>query len=380
MIYFIYILLLFFAVFFPLEGIILTTIFSAYFVLRRAGDLNNKVQKELANASYALVVLVRSGEPPVIENAAYFKAGFGSTLCIFPESASVSEVLLYLHRQQVAYLIYPEDCLHYIQVLPALRKLLKRVVAENRASLRYDPYEDNYLPTSFLVEEVERAVATGDMSMVYLPKAEISSGKVVGMEALVRVSDIKASPRLFIPRLSPTTLNQLTSFVLRTVVRDFAFLKRAGAERVSINLSPTSSFSDKEGAEHILNIAKVLATTNYNPSEVVIEFSEEDFNDTAFLKTAVCLSAIGIPVSVSGTCIDCPITPAEVKLRLNDIRTQTVAELTRTVAFWRERGVNVCATGVETPEELALAAEVGCTHYQGFLLSKPYPLRYFWRE
>ena len=38
-------------------------------------------------------------------------------------------------------------------------------------------------------------------------------------------------------------------------------------------------------------------------------------------------------------------------------------------------GVEVIAEGVETPEQHAALAELGCTGFQGFLLGRPQPLR-----
>jgi len=40
-------------------------------------------------------------------------------------------------------------------------------------------------------------------------------------------------------------------------------------------------------------------------------------------------------------------------------------------------GLNVIAEGVETEEQRQLLLDRGCTHYQGYLFSKPVPLDEF---
>ena len=43
------------------------------------------------------------------------------------------------------------------------------------------------------------------------------------------------------------------------------------------------------------------------------------------------------------------------------------------VGLGRAFGLQVCAEGVETPEQLARVRELGCDFAQGYLLSRPVP-------
>ncbi|HYD08601.1 MAG TPA: diguanylate cyclase, partial [Acidimicrobiales bacterium] len=107
----------------------------------------------------------------------------------------------------------------------------------------YDPDRDTYsLERLSLVGELRRAIEQGELAVHYQPKADAHSGRVTGMEALVRWHHPRRgniSPEEIIRVAEQTGLiRPLTLFVLAQALRQCRAWRRAGfAYDVAVNLS-----------------------------------------------------------------------------------------------------------------------------------------------
>ncbi|GAA3353647.1 hypothetical protein GCM10020366_07670 [Saccharopolyspora gregorii] len=95
-----------------------------------------------------------------------------------------------------------------------------------------------------LEQELRHAVPRGQLWVAYQPVVELASERIVGAEALLRWTHPEhgaVSPAEFIPLAEESDLiNEVGGFMLRTVTREFAELRREhGAElQINANLSP----------------------------------------------------------------------------------------------------------------------------------------------
>ncbi len=103
----------------------------------------------------------------------------------------------------------------------------------------HDPYSRRRLS---LLGELRHAIAQNELVLYYQPQVDIASGKVMGVEALVRwprTAGEMVSPMEFIPLAEQTGLiRPLTLWVLEQAVRQCGRWRAAGLDiKVSVNLS-----------------------------------------------------------------------------------------------------------------------------------------------
>src|SRR5437763_6335707 len=102
------------------------------------------------------------------------------------------------------------------------------------------------LGISLPVQRLRRAIQRGELALVYQPKADMRSGRVVGVEALARWHSPRRRlvvPGDFIPRAerSARTLEVLTEWALNCAFEQARDWQRAGHQlTVAVNPSPSS--------------------------------------------------------------------------------------------------------------------------------------------
>ena len=238
-----------------------------------------------------------------------------------------------------------------------------------------------------LAARLREALAAHQVVPFYQPKVDLSSGKVVGLEALARWIDPVhgvRTPGEFMSAFDDQELAMaIDETMLRNVVRDTADWMKAGLEfgRVSINLS-NFAFRSPRLVEWIL---EVLAAAGVPASCFEIEVTETVFLNEWHGLVAQHLSdfrAAGIKVSLddfgtghaSLTHLK-SFTIDEIKIDRSFVRNLTVgtpdaAIVTTLVTLGRQLGLSIIAEGVETLAEADMLRHLGCRSGQGFLFAK----------
>jgi diguanylate cyclase len=108
--------------------------------------------------------------------------------------------------------------------------------------IEYDPAVHTYSFERQIVQDINRAIETKELFMVYQPKVQTGTGEVMGVEALLRwqhrVHGL-ISPGVFIPVLEENgKIFEVTDWVIETVFRQVSHWLDEGVEfkRVSINI------------------------------------------------------------------------------------------------------------------------------------------------
>ena len=124
----------------------------------------------------------------------------------------------------------------------------------------YSPEVDRFDPQQLiLLSEVREALERRELVVHYQPKLQLSSGRIFGVEALVRWQHPRRGllgPMDFVPLIEPTALvDPMTLYVVDEAARQLAAWAKVGLElELSVNLS----------TRNLLDVEPALWTFLYN--------------------------------------------------------------------------------------------------------------------
>lgn len=224
--------------------------------------------------------------------------------------------------------------------------------------------------------------AMARLRCLFQPVVELDTGRVVGVESLVRgPAGHWQSPEVLFAAAAEHRLTTQLDWACRRAAADAA---RAGGLpgglELFVNVEPVSL--DRPVTDEIAAQAAVFAGMS-----VTVELTERDMaaHLPGMLRTAAWIRAQGWRVAVDDVGADpgslalLPLVgPEVIKLDLRLVQSGTtagVAEVvTATNAEAERTGAAVLAEGIETPEHAELAQMMGATLGQGWLYGRPGPL------
>jgi len=245
---------------------------------------------------------------------------------------------------------------------------------------------------SRLTLEAELRVAlqgTGQLEVHYQPQANLFTGQIVGVEALVRWRHPRLGlvpPNEFIPLAEASGLIlSLGEQVLRIACHQAAAWQRAGlpALTMAVNLAAA------QWAQPTLidSVEAALAESGLAPQWLELELTETTSMNAPGPTIAMMkkLRAMGVHMSIddfgTGYCNlsylkRYPVNKLKIDRSFVSEITSDADDLAiaRTViAIAHQLHLKVVAEGVETEGQLALLAESGCDLIQGYFFSRPLP-------
>jgi diguanylate cyclase (GGDEF)-like protein/PAS domain S-box-containing protein len=239
-----------------------------------------------------------------------------------------------------------------------------------------------------LDSELREAIAAGQFHLAYQPQVEIGTGRITGVEALVRwrhpVRGL-VPPKVFIPVAERSGfIAELGRWVLKESCRQMKLWLEAGIapDLTAINLSAVQfkgSF-DLEG-----DIAAALAASGLPPSMLELELTETvlmaasgDHNDMLqrFRRDGIRLAIDDFGVGYSSFDYLRRFPVHRIKIAQDFVERiatayGSAAIVRATIGLCRELGISVIAEGVETAEQYELLQEWGCREAQGFYFARP---------
>ena len=229
---------------------------------------------------------------------------------------------------------------------------------------------------------LRRALEHGEFRVHLQPQVDTLTGKLVGAEALVRWESPELGlvmPSRFIPVAEDSGLIVgLGNWVLRETCRQFMNWRQSGFElaQVSVNLS----VKQLERPEFMDVLEKILADTGMHPSYLKLELTEsvvmavgDSFGLLEKLRSlgiSLALDDFGTGYSSLSYLKMLPVQQLKIDRSFvegigsnggDEAIIRTIMELARSLDF------EVVAEGVETAEQAAFLAELGCQQLQGFL-------------
>ncbi len=244
-----------------------------------------------------------------------------------------------------------------------------------------------------LENSLRHGLERGEFVVYYQPQVDISSGRIVGMEALVRWQHPERgliSPAEFIPVAEETGLIvPLGAWVLRTACAQNTAWQEAGVPpmRMAVNLSARQF----QLRDLIDTVAQVLEETGLDPQFLQLEITEgvamQDVEFTVMMLRELREMGVQIAMDDFGTGHSSlsylkrfPINI--LRIDQSFVRDLTVdpddASIASTVIMMAHNlKLKVIAEGVETEDQLAFLRERKCDEMQGYLFSKPAPAEAF---
>ncbi|MDQ1661220.1 MAG: hypothetical protein QOJ68_1200 [Blastococcus sp.] len=237
--------------------------------------------------------------------------------------------------------------------------------------------------------ELRNAIEAGQLVLHYQPIVHLPTGRVHGVEALVRWQHPQRGmlpPGDFVAVAEEYELiAPLTRWVLGAATRQAAeWAVRGLSLCVAVNVSANTL------AEGTLvdDVAEALAGSGLAPDRLIVELTETTVAEDperaaaqfAALRTSgveVAIDDFGSGYSSLGQLINIPAGVLKIDRSLvtgaADRRSQSAAAIAAVVALAQACGMRALAEGVETAEQLALAATLGCAFAQGYYIARPMP-------
>jgi diguanylate cyclase (GGDEF)-like protein len=243
-----------------------------------------------------------------------------------------------------------------------------------------------------LESDLRRALDHGQFTLAYQPLVNLSTNKVVGVEALVRWHHPQRGllpPGEFIPLTEENGLIlPLGEWILRAACTQNKQWQEAGLPpmMMSVNLS-MRQFRQHQLAERIKSI---LEQTGMNPGYLELEITESMTSDVEFAaETLTSLKALGVQISIDdfGTGYSSlvylkrfPIDKLKIdRSFVSDLAADgsDAAIVTTITSMAKHLKLRVTAEGVENDEQIRFLRERQCEEAQGYYYSKPIPANLF---
>jgi diguanylate cyclase (GGDEF)-like protein len=232
--------------------------------------------------------------------------------------------------------------------------------------------------------DLKTAIAAGELSVLYQPIVDASTGQIASVEALCRWHSPRhgfVPPDVFIPIAEEAGLMaDLGRFVINRAVEDSLRWPRL---HTAINVSAAQ-------LRAVSILEDLIAPTEkfgVSPERVTIEITESvllanDGHTSRMLQTlkdcgfALALDDFGTGYSSLAYIRDFPFDRLKIDRSFvhglkNSERALAIIEAVAN--FGRILGKDVVAEGIETEQEMQAMQKVGCTHLQGYLFAKALP-------
>lgn len=285
--------------------------------------------------------------------------------------------------------LFPNDAQDADNLLTHAETAMYAAKAEGRSNCQY--YSASLTERAMARLELEsalhRALEHREFHLVYQPQIDAVSGVIRGVEALIRWQHPEKgliSPLDFIPLAEEIGLIlPIGAWVLQTACADAMRWQALGLPSIqmSVNISPIQ-FRDQALQDKIL---AALAATGLPATQLEIEITEstlmEDATRTLALMRSLRVQGIHIALDDFGTGYSSlqylkqlPLTKLKIdRAFVRDMPDSKADEaiVRAVVSLAQTLGMCVTAEGVETGDQHAVLAELGCHIIQGFHFSKP---------
>lgn len=238
-----------------------------------------------------------------------------------------------------------------------------------------------------LESRLRQALANEEFSLHYQPKVSLHSGRVVGMEALLRWScpdNATVSPSTFIPLAEETGLIvPLGEWALQTACATAKAFQEAGLPRLNIAVNISARQFERETLVSMIRHA--LQSTRLDAECLELELTEsvvmqspdetiKVLRDLKDMGLRLAIDDFGTGYSSLSYLQRLPVDQLKIDQSfVRDIGADpNDAIIARAViSLGHSLGMSVVAEGVSSQEQLAFLRENNCDEMQGYLFSKP---------
>ncbi len=311
-------------------------------------------------------------------------------LSVFESAFDVEGHEIYV-TASIGVALYPNDADNADDLVKHAGAAMHHVKEHGRNGYRF--YTGDLDASAFehlvLENSLRRALERKEFVLFYQPQLDLCSGKVIGVEALIRWMhpDLgMVSPAQFIPLLEETGLIlPVGNWVLHTACHQAQVWAESGYDfvRMAVNLSPRQI----DQSNLVDTVAGALSSSGLDPKMLDLEITESsvmgDVGQSAKMLSELRQMEVNISIDDFGTGYSSlsyltrfPINTLKIDRSFvkDVIEDRDDASLARAIiTMGHSLNLKVLAEGVETPEQLEFLRQHGCDEVQGFLFSKPLP-------
>ena len=233
---------------------------------------------------------------------------------------------------------------------------------------------------------LRRAIEKREIHLAYQPQVEIDSGRLVGVEALLRWNSPElgqVAPSRFIPLAEDTGfIGQLGQWVLQEACRQMVAWEAQGlaVPKIAVNLS----VRQLERGGMATAVAAVLQDTGLAPQRLQLEVTESAIMNTGdALQYVNDLHAIGVCLAIDdfGTGYSSLAYLKQLPVQTLKIDRSFIKDIPQDpddeaiaiaiIQLGKSMNLSVIAEGVEREDQAAFLLRHGCKLAQGYLYGKP---------
>jgi diguanylate cyclase (GGDEF)-like protein len=331
-----------------------------------------------------IIVLPKHNQLETVKRAEQFIDGLKDAFAV-----KKSEVII---TASAGVAVYPEHGTTYSNLLKHADVAMYVAKSSNVNLYVYDPKNDRLEQGHLtLVADVRKAIAEKQFELHYQPKICVRSGDVVSAEALGRwqcETRGDVSPVIFIDVLAENgLLDEYTYWAIETALAQAKkWQSDFSAIRIAVNLSPQTIMHP----DFIKNIDKIIKD-KVDGSLLTFEITENLFLSEFDRVSEVLehIHSIGVELSIDdyGTgysslsllrrlkVSELKIDRSFIKEVVNNKEDEVIVH--STIELAHNLGLKVVAEGVEDEASMKLVKKLGCDTIQGFLISRPLPVKRF---
>ncbi|WP_115028069.1 EAL domain-containing protein [Acetobacterium bakii] len=280
---------------------------------------------------------------------------------------------------------YPCDSNNIDQLIMNADTAMYNVKNGNKNNyIYYHPEMKTAMTRKVEIESILRnALKENGFKLVYQPQVDLTTGEVIGFEALLRLKDYQIGPDRFIPIAEETGLIiEIGRWVAQETISQIVFWRKKGFKEktVAINFS-SKQLRDKSYIKYLLQL---LSDNNLDSRYLEIEITESillenDKETIAFLNElkeegfSIALDDFGTGYSSLNYLTYMPVDKIKLDKSINDrfVNSNNIKIMESLILLAHSLNLKITAEGIEEWDKFLILKKWGCDFIQGYVFSKP---------
>jgi diguanylate cyclase (GGDEF)-like protein len=263
-----------------------------------------------------------------------------------------------------------------------------KTLGKARHVVFHDALGSQVMTLMSLENDLRRAIERGELRVHYQPMVSLPSGRVIGLEALVRWQHPERGllpAAEFVPVAEESGLiSTIDHWVLREACLCMRVLDQRADDKSHLLLAVNVSSKQFSQPGLVSRIERTLVDTGFDPRRLRLEITESAIIENAeaaakalgrlnALGIQLCLDDFGTGYSSLSYLHQLPVDSLKIDRRFSSRMVEDGDfEIVRTIVLLaRKLGMKVVAEGVETTEQLTRLRALECQFAQGYLFSRP---------
>ncbi len=316
-------------------------------------------------------------------------------LLVGPVAAALRQPFVLADRELLIALscgvaLFPADGKTSDTLLSNAEAALKKAKGSGERYLFYQPAMNASVSHALILENnLRRALDKSQFVLHYQPKVELASGRLSGVEALMRWNDPESGlvlPGSLIPILEESgMINELGLWALRQAKADYDAWTSAGLcpPRIAVNVSAIQLAREDFVSELRSVVREAGGEGHWLEIEITESMLMKDIEASAANLRSIRDMGVQITIDDFGTghsslayLAKLPINALKIDYTFIDGMIgdeQNLTIVATIISLAHALGLKVIAEGVESPEQVTLLTQLKCDEMQGYIISRPLP-------